>query len=202
VVELSLSENNLVGSLPTALSQLTSLRHLDVGGNHLHGPVPGPLLTRFDRGELVLTGYASEFAGICQVELQDRHNEFECGDLESSIRADGSVTVARKRCGTDPSLPPFWEKGTGQIARYDVDRIARLTETEHFARLLAAYESHETHGEVVSITVVYRDGSRKSVREFGGAAPTGFWLLKRTIAGALRDERILGMSMARDTARQ
>ncbi len=43
VTEIALPENNLAGTLPAALGNLTHLRRLDLGGNRFGGPLPAEL---------------------------------------------------------------------------------------------------------------------------------------------------------------
>ena len=40
VISLALARNNLTGTLPASLADLTDLETLDLGGNQLHGPLP------------------------------------------------------------------------------------------------------------------------------------------------------------------
>ena len=54
VTEIALPENNLAGTLPAALGNLTRLRRLDLGGNRLGGSIPAELGNLTDLEELSL----------------------------------------------------------------------------------------------------------------------------------------------------
>ena len=54
VTEIALPENNLAGTLPAALGNLTRLRRLDLGGNRFGGTIPAELGNLADLEELSL----------------------------------------------------------------------------------------------------------------------------------------------------
>ncbi|RLN29043.1 putative leucine-rich repeat receptor-like protein kinase [Panicum miliaceum] len=54
ITSLDLSHNNLTGSVPDSLSQLSSLTVLDLTGNQLNGSIPSGLLKRIQDGSLNL----------------------------------------------------------------------------------------------------------------------------------------------------
>ncbi|WP_192350838.1 PKD domain-containing protein [Algoriphagus sp. Y33] len=67
VVELNLQNNNLVGTLPTAISGLTYLNSLNVDGNHLTGAIPATLGSMTGLSQLLLSN--NEFSGAIPTQL-------------------------------------------------------------------------------------------------------------------------------------
>ena len=75
----------------------------------------------------------------------------------------------------------------GHVGVYagDIDRIARLIETHNFAALSSSYSRSVTHGTFETITVIYRNGTKKTVEDYAQSAPTPIWLVKRVVAGTV-----------------
>src|SRR5688572_2850929 len=64
VAGLSLSNNNLRGTLPSSLSELKYLQRLDVSRNRLSGEVPEAVLDRWDRHDLEFHGSGNSFSNM------------------------------------------------------------------------------------------------------------------------------------------
>jgi len=188
VAGLFLEENNLVGPLPKALDSLAGLSELLLSGNQMSGSVPPLTLKRFDEGKLRFLGYAGQFSPIVEVDLTETPSAVICGAYEIVLRVGGPDTLARKYCrkANDNDRATFWERSTGRTGIYsgDIDRIARLIETSGLATLASGYSRNITHGTFATITIVYRDGSRKSIEDYAESAPAPIWLIKRVIAGS------------------
>ena len=69
VLDLSLPNNNLVGSIPTELGNLTALEQLNLSGNQLSGELPIVLTGLINLWELQLS--ANQLTGPIPVELGD-----------------------------------------------------------------------------------------------------------------------------------
>jgi hypothetical protein len=188
VQALFLGENNLTGTLPNSLGALTNLSELLLYGNHLTGPLPARLLERFDDGRLRLLGYAGQFSPIVEVRLNVAPSSVLCGDYNITLKVDGPDKAERKMCrnARPGDRSTYWERQVGRVGVYagDIDRIARLIETMDFSSLETSYWRNVTHATFETVTVIYRDGTSKSVRDYAEAAPKPMWLIKRAIAGA------------------
>lgn len=185
---LYLGDNRLSGILPARLGELAGLSELLLYGNRLSGAVPASVLNRFDDGWLRFLGYAGQFSPIVEIRLSVRPTGVICGDYDVTLKVGGPDTVARKLCrnATAEDRSTFWERSSGRTGVYagDIDRIARLVEATGFASLLASYRRSITHGTSETITVIYRNGTRRAVEDYAESAPAPMWLMKRAIAGA------------------
>lgn len=91
VVELSLENNNLTGSIPSEIQHLTSLVQLDLYGNALTGSIPSEIgmLTRLTRLELdhnALSGsIPSEIGQLTQLTQLDLDNNKLTGRIHSMV---------------------------------------------------------------------------------------------------------------------
>jgi hypothetical protein len=77
--------------------------------------------------------------------LSSRSAGSTCTAYEASVRADGTVTVGRERCTS--RLDKSWERGTGEIDLYEVDRLVRLFETVGFEKFSPKYLWGIDHAE-------------------------------------------------------
>jgi hypothetical protein len=64
VAGLSLSLNNLAGTLPASLGELQHLHSLTVSGNRLSGKVPEAILERWDRHQFEFDGRGNAFSNL------------------------------------------------------------------------------------------------------------------------------------------
>jgi hypothetical protein len=194
VVGLELSHNNLRGTIPNSATRLQHLTDLWVFGNALSGPLPDGLLARFDRGELRMSGYAEQLSRIRELSLRSHYTEFVCNERELRVRGDAFTRLSRERCNAENSLGrPWWQYRGGQTG-WAVDRLFRLVEVGGFERLRPEYPDDQKHTHLVTISVEYRNGSKRAVQESGGSAPMAFWLLKNAIEsvvlGSLPEEEV------------
>ncbi|MBV9494891.1 MAG: hypothetical protein JOZ54_11645 [Acidobacteria bacterium] len=189
VAALLLENNHLVGRLPAALADLPELDLLNVFGNRLERPLPAAVLQRYDDGSLEIHGYAEQFSAIVGIELTSKPSAVLCGDYEITLKIDGPDTLRRKRCrkANDDDRATFWETDTRSYGSFDFDHLVRAFETSGFADLRPSYERSVTHGTTETITLLYRDGTRRSVEDYARAAPAPFWQLKLLIAGVAFD---------------
>lgn len=185
---LFLGENNLAGTLPDSLGNLTELRELLLYGNRLSGPLPEGVLERFDDGRLRFLGYAGQFSPIVEVRLEVAPPTVLCGDYTITLKVGGPDKAERKVCrnARPGDRTTYWEQQVGRVGVYagDIDRIVRLIERTGFGSLQKSYSRNVTHATFETITVIYRDGTAKSVENYAESAPNPMWLLKRAIAGA------------------
>lgn len=152
------------------------------------GRVPDGVLQRFDDGTLRFLGYAGQFSPIVEVRLEVSPTAVLCGDYSISVRVGGPDRAERKICSNarPDDRTTYWERQVGRVGEYggDIDRIARLIETSGFGSLQDSYWRNVTHATFETITVKYRDGTSKRVKDYAESAPRPMWLLKRVIAGA------------------
>ncbi|GJP54530.1 hypothetical protein CLOM_g13610 [Closterium sp. NIES-68] len=98
VVKLSLSGNELRGSIPPGISHLTALQHLDVRGNHLQGSLVAeiamlPALTYLDASNNGMNGWLpGAVANMTALHHLDLHHNAISGPLPSSIGALSKLT--------------------------------------------------------------------------------------------------------------
>jgi Leucine-rich repeat (LRR) protein len=91
VTELTLVDNNLSGTLPPELGNLTHLRQLDLDDNELTGPVPPqlgdlPQLRRLVLGGNQLTGsIPPELGGLSQLTMLDLGNNSLSGTIPAEL---------------------------------------------------------------------------------------------------------------------
>ena len=91
VTTLQLSENNLVGTIPTELEELTELRHLNVNFNNLNGSIPKELgqlahlrYLQLDGNELTGT-IPPELGELTKLETMDLENNALTGSIPSEL---------------------------------------------------------------------------------------------------------------------
>ncbi|XP_020099066.1 receptor protein kinase-like protein ZAR1 [Ananas comosus] len=91
VVSLSLPKKRLVGSLPSSLGSLTSLRHLNLRTNRLFGPVPSGLFAAVGLQSLVLYGNSlygplpPEIGNLAYLQILDLSHNLLDGSLPYSL---------------------------------------------------------------------------------------------------------------------
>lgn len=129
LVHLDLSENLLVGPLPSALASLPLLRHLDLTGNNFSGPIP-PAFARFPHLENLslvanlLTGTIPSFLGhvTSLQQLNLSYNPFTPGPIPAEIGDLVSLrTLWLAGCNLVGNIPPSLGR-LRSLLNFDVSR--------------------------------------------------------------------------------
>jgi hypothetical protein len=104
-----------------------------------------------------------------------------CPVYSVTIRADGGATYTGERNGT--------RIGTYSGRTYfgDFARLAMFIEQSGFMKFSARYTAPHTDDETVVVTVVMRDGTTKSVSNYGRYGPLDLWVLERAIDGVVEE---------------
>jgi hypothetical protein len=95
------------------------------------------------------------------------------------LNADGKATYTGKlnaaRHGTY----------AGSVFFGDFARLAMFIDQSGFMKLADRYAAPWTDDETVVVTVVLRDGTRKTVGDYGRFGPPDLWILERAIDGVV-----------------
>lgn len=184
VTGLHLYENNLSGTIPSSLGQLTRLVELNLFGNQVHGRLPKSLLQRWVAGSLEVSGDASLFTGVSEIEYESSSVALLCERHRIVLRADRTAQSYAKRCrlATPEDRETFCEIKTGRLAPWEFGRLAYTLEQGGFFRLEPRYERLITHGTYETTRVV-RDGIAHQVVNYATAGPIELWSAQRAIEG-------------------
>ena len=196
VQSLDLSNNNLVGAVPEEIGAFTRIEYLLLAGNRLTGRLPESVLRRWEKGPLLVVGYA-ELIGVSEISL-DMRTALYCIDYRAVLHANGSVQLWSEKCREKAQRRPkhvpsgdfqiFCEIKSGTVDRYGdaFGRLARLAEAQGFFEFGDSYWKSITHGASITTSVV-KEGVRKSVENYAEAGPFGLWEIESVIRGVLAD---------------
>jgi hypothetical protein len=194
VASVRLAQNDLEGTLPATLADLAHLQSLELRGNRLTGPIPEPLLVRWDAHELDLSVEGNGFSnlvvratimqqagGVLCAENEDVHYRIDLDALThravfQSVRchAGSRRTYCLRKEGTPASL----------------ERLARGLTAVGFAKLKPSYHyAHGgvTHGATVTTTAVWGDGTRRSLETYDRQGPRAAWLSQQLFLGLVTE---------------
>jgi len=104
-----------------------------------------------------------------------------CPVYSVTIRADGGATYTGERNAT--------RIGTYSGRTYfgDFAQLAMFIERSGFMKLSDRYTAPHTDDETVVVTVVMRDGTTKTVSDYGRYGPPDLWILERAIDGVIEE---------------
>jgi hypothetical protein len=181
VTGLELGENNLRGTIPKAIDQLTYLEWLNLSGNHLSGKVPDFLTQRWLAGDLFIAAEPPLLTDVSEVDFEWSASALLCGQHRVILRSDRSVALFTKRC-RNAGRATFCEVKEGSVGPGDYARLGWLVEKNGFFALGGNYERSVTHG-VFASTRVTRDGKSHAVVNYGDAGPFALWAIQESIEG-------------------
>jgi hypothetical protein len=183
VTALDLSHNNLTGSVPEALGDLSHLQRLHLSGeNNVSGKLPVPLLRRWVSAELeVMGGSESLFTDFSAIEIDSSHFSW-CGGRRIVLRADGSASSVAERCGRllPLSLQKHCELKTGWFYYQDFARLAHTIEQSPYFSLRTEY-GREAMDRSLEITRVTRSGRTHQVSDYAPAGPQELRTIRQAI---------------------
>lgn len=185
IIRLDLTDNNLRGALPGALSELEQLESLDLYGNQLTGRFPDPLIRRWASGELWVTGHrASWLTDVSEIRLEYSSS----GSLGAWHRiifsVDGHVRMFAERLQKRWPLDrgSYCEVKDGQILEDDFARLAHFIERSGYYTLQPEYDRTITHA-AFEITSVTRNGKTHNISDYASAGPLALWAIRQAITG-------------------
>jgi hypothetical protein len=191
---LSLTNNNLSGTLPSSLAQLPALQGLYIEQNKLHGDVPPELLARWDDHEFEFRGSQNSFSNMVKkIRLLYSSSGVLCS-LDDDVRyvlevqEYGSSRLESIRCveGTERETHCLVMEGNGPY----LERLSRGLELLHFRDLESEYWhpfTGATHQEFITTTVWWGDGTEKSVMTYGRQGPIEVWMAQQLFFGLRED---------------
>ena len=208
VIFLGLEENNLVGSIPDAIGQLTHLTSFDLSNNHLVGPIPesmgrltqlewltihgnnfssrlpDPLLQRWLNGPLYVYAEMPVFTDISKIDFQWVATGVLCARSRTILRADKSAVSYTERCrnSTPNDRRTYCEVKMGHIWPIAFAKLGLLIEKNGFFNLPAEYSRSVTHAAFED-TRVTRNGKSYAVSNYADAGPLELWTIQRAIEG-------------------
>jgi hypothetical protein len=98
VTDLELSENNLGGTIPEAVGQLTNLETLYIFGNNISGMLPAPWLRRWRTGELLISAEPQLLINVSEIDFESSASSLLCEQHRVVLRSDRSASLFAKRC--------------------------------------------------------------------------------------------------------
>jgi hypothetical protein len=196
VAGLSLAFNNLEGEIPPSLADLPRLRLLDVTHNRLSGPVPEPLLERWDNYQFEFSGEGNAFANlVVRGAVEYSASGVLCAehdDLQFRLEFDaisGRAVFQSVRCADAASRTTYCLVREGN-APVSLTRLSRGLKALGFARFRRQYDypfTASTHGVYLTTTAVWGDRSRVSVETFDRQGPRRVWIAQQLFLGLATD---------------
>ena len=185
VTGLDLFENNLSGSVPRALRQLTHLEWLNLFDNHLTGKLPDAVTQRWLEGSLEVSGAASLLTDVSEVEFESAATSLLCARHRITLRADERAATYTERCrqATPDDRATFCEVKRGRIPSVEFARLGLLLEKGGFFGLRPEY-SRTVTDSTQQTTRVTRAGKTSQVSNYATAGPMELWSAQRAIEGA------------------
>jgi len=184
VTGLDLENNNLVGSVPSSLTELHLLMWLNLHGNKIAGKLPETVITKFLSGDLHFIGESGLVTDISAVDMEVNPSALLCGDRRTRISSDLKVTQYIKRCrnASRDDRVTYCEVRHGQTWLAEYTRLAAMIERNGFKDLKKEYDRNITDGTFVS-THVTSARATQSVVNYANAAPLNLWAIEKAIEG-------------------
>ena len=193
VAGLQLGSNNLRGTLPASLSQLSQLQSLDVSRNRLSGQIPQALLQRWDARELEFSGDGNAFANVAaRVTLAYSATGVLCSDVDEvrftfDVDAVSGRTVFQSiRCVSAGSRQTRCLVREG--ATYTLGKFSRALTRLGFNKFSPKYDQQftfTTHGLDLTTTVVWGDGTKTAVETYAREGPIDVWIAQQLFLGLI-----------------
>ena len=195
VAGLSLSSNNLEGTLPASLAELRHLRSLSVPGNRLSGMVPEALLERWDRHQFEFDGRGNSFSNlVVRAAVQYSASGVRCSateDLRYRVEfyePKNRATFQSVRCTSARSRETYClvREGTSP----PLSRLSRGLRRLGFTTFRPRYDhpfGGATHGSQLTTAAVWGDGSAVSVETYSGQGPIEVWSAQQLFLGLLSE---------------
>jgi hypothetical protein len=174
--------NHLIGPIPDALGQLTKLEQLEIFENHLSGRLPDPLIQRWLQGSLWLFAETPLLTDVSEIDFESDPSALLCGRQRMILRSDNTVVIFTLRCrsATPRDRRTFCEVKHGEIGGFAM--LAALLERNGFYALRPEYSRNITDS-VFDSTRVTRNGKAYEVVDYAGGGPFELWVIERTIQG-------------------
>lgn len=189
IVSLDLSQNELRGSIPETLGELTHLEWLTLWGNHLSGILPVALTRRWLSGSLSIGAEAPLFTTVSEIDFEFDPSSLLCGRRRIVLRSDGTAIQYEKRCrsATPRDRTTFCEVRQGRILGPFFAKVAYSLEENDFFSLEKNYSRNITDSAFAS-TRVTKDGKKFEVVNYADGGPFRLWAIQAIIEGAESDE--------------
>lgn len=191
VVGLALSFNDLDGTLPNSIGELTHLQFLSAPGNRLRGTLPERLLERWDEHRFELNVAGNQFDNlVARVVVTYAASGVLCSetdDLRYRLEVD---TAARRavfqsiRCSNAKTRQTYClvKEGTP----LDLARFSRALARSGFWTLAPEYDfpfTFTTHGVYVTTEAATGGDMKHSVRTYSRQGPLSAWVSQQLFLG-------------------
>lgn len=179
VTYIELSQNNLSGTIPDAVTNLTRLDSLFIFGNHLSGKVPDALIQKWLSGSLWLNVEASMLTDVSEVDFESSASALLCARHRIVLHSDGTAMLFTERCRSNrlKDRRTFCEVKQGRIAWHSFAALAWLLEKNGFFALQPNYSFNVTDSTFNSTRVI-RAGKTYEVVEYAGGSPFELWVIE------------------------
>jgi hypothetical protein len=184
VTHIELSENNLSGALPEALSALTHLEEIDIVLNHVSGKLPDAMIKKWLSGSLWIIAEPSAFTDVSEVDYESLSTSVLCEKDRIILRSDGTAKLFTEKCRnrTPQDRVTYCEMKEGRIFGDTFGTLAVLLEKNQFYSLRRKYYRSVTDSSIDSLRVV-RGVKTYEVVEYAGGSPYELWIIAGFING-------------------
>ena len=183
VTGLALYQNNLVGTIPPALGQLSHLKDLEIFGNHLSGMLSPKLIQRWLTGALEVSAEAPLLTDVTMIEFESDPPTL-CGGHRITLGSDGRAKLFTTRCrdATPDDQTTFCEVKVGRVLPGPFSSLGWLLEKNGFYGLRTNYERNATDRRFERTRVI-KHGNRFEVGNYADAGPFELWVIQTAIQG-------------------
>ena len=184
VTHIELSENNLSGVLPEALSALTYLEEINIVLNHVSGKLPDNLIKKWLSGSLWIIGEPSAFTDVSEVDYESLSTSVLCAKNRIILRSDGTAKLFTEKCRNKAPQDrvTYCEVKEGSIFGDTFGTLAVLLEKNRFYSLRRKYYRSVSDSSIDSLRVV-RGGKTYEVVEYAGGSPYELWIIAGFVTG-------------------
>lgn len=182
--ELNLMENTLEGQVPQSAGKLTHLADLNLLGNHLSGMLSQSLIQQWLAGTLRVVGDASLLTDIAEIEYEVDPSALLCGFHRIQINADGHAVRYETRCrnATPDDRTTYCEVKEGKSWGNEFATLAWVLEKNGFFHLNPEYSGNITDAAFVT-TRATTNGKLYSVEEYAFGAPFELSVIQLAVEG-------------------